>query len=153
MKNFPSKQCQRIIISTMNFHKLRLLTKSFYTLENVVLTVAVLIALGWVWGTMDTLQNNFRLEGQVNTLRDEVERDRLITQNLALENQYYASPEYQELEARERLGKAAPGEHMLLLPANTVSDPQSNTTIQAASFRPTGSNFQAWLNFFFGNRN
>jgi hypothetical protein len=138
-------------ISTMNFHKLRLLIKTFYTLENVVLTVAVLIALGWVWGTMDTLQNNFRLQGQVNTLRNQVERDRLITQNLALENQYYASPEYQELEARERLGKAAPGEHMLLLPANTAVDPQS-TTAQPVSTQTTSSNFQAWLNFFFGNR-
>jgi cell division protein FtsB len=134
----------------MNFHKFRLLIKNFYTLENVVLAVAVLIALGWVWGTMDTLQNNFRLQAQVNNLRQEVEQDTLKAQNLALENQYYASAEYQELEARERLGKAAPGEHMLLLPANTVSDSQASQTQTPKQQAP--SNFQAWLNFFFGNR-
>ncbi len=134
----------------MNLHKLYHLARSFYTLENVVLTVALLIALGWVWGTMESLQNNFRLQAQVNNLSQQVERDGLIVQNLELENQYFASSEYLELEARERLGKAAPGEHMLLLPANTVSDSQApknkNTTKQ-----PAASNFQAWLNFFFGN--
>lgn len=135
----------------MNTHKLRLLVKNFYTLDNLVLSVAVLIALGWVWGTMDTLQNNFRLQAQVNNLRQGIEQDTLKAQNLALENQYYASPEYQELEARERLGKAAPGEHMLLLPANTVSDPQS-LQAQLTAPQTTTSNFQAWLNFFFGNR-
>ena len=134
----------------MNAHKLRLLVKNFYTLDNLVLTLAVLIALGWVWGTMDTLQNNFRLQAQVNNLRQKVEEDTLKAQNLSLENQYYASAEYQELEARERLGKAAPGEHMLLLPANTVVDPQSLQS-QVAK-QETTSNFQAWLNFFFGNR-
>ncbi len=135
----------------MNFHHLRHQIKSFYTLDNIVLTVALLIALGWVWGTMESLQNNFRLQAQVNNLGQQVERDGLIVQNLELENQYYASSEYLELEARERLGKAAPGEHMLLLPANTTSDtqtPQSNIALPKSQT----SNFQAWLNFFFGNK-
>ncbi len=134
----------------MNLHHLRHQARSFYTLDNIVVTVAVLIALGWVWGTMESLQNNFRLQAQVNNLRQQVERDSLIAQNLELENQYYASSEYLELEARERLGKAAPGEHMLLLPANTVSDSQASQN----QITPSGqtSNFQAWLNFFFGNR-
>lgn len=127
------------------------MVRNYYTLDNIVLTVAVLIALGWVWGTMDTLQNNFRLQAQVNNLRAQVDRDTLVTQNLQLENQYYASPEYLELEARERLGKAAPGEHMLLLPANTAVDTQSPANKTAAA-TTSASNFQAWLNFFFGNR-
>lgn len=135
----------------MNVHHMRLLIRSFYTLDNIVLTVAVLIALGWIWGTMESLQNNFRLQAQVNNLRQQVEQDTLKAQNLALENQYYASSEYQELEARERLGKAAPGEHMLLMPANTVKDVQSPANQAGISVAPT-SNFQAWLNFFFGNR-
>jgi uncharacterized protein HemX len=133
----------------MNLHKIRLLVRNFYTLDNVVLTVALLIALGWVGGTMGTLQNNYRLQGQVDVLKQQVDQANLETQNLALENQYYASPEYQELEVRERLGLAAPGEHMLLLPANTVSDTQTKPKISSAS---QTSNFQAWVNFFFGNR-
>jgi len=135
----------------MTIHHLRHLLKNYYTLENIVLVVAVLIALGWVWGTMDTLQNNFRLQAQVNVLRQQVDQDSLITQNLALENQYYASSEYLELEARERLGKAAPGEHMLLLPSNTVTDTQSPVR-QTSNATSQDSNFQAWLNFFFGSR-
>ena len=132
-------------------HHLRLRIKHFYTLDNIVLTVAVLIAMGWVWGTMESLQNNFRLQAQVNNLRAQVEQDKLKAENLALENQYFASSEYLELEARERLGKAAPGEHMLLLPENTVSDTQTSSP-QAAPNQATTSNFQAWLNFFFGKK-
>ncbi len=135
----------------MNLHKTRLALRNFYTLDNIVLTVAVLIALGWIWGTMDTLQNNFRLQAQVNTLRQQAERNTLETQNLALENQYYASNEYVELQVRERLGKAAPGESMLLLPTNTASDTQTTPKPIATTATSTG-NFQAWLNFFFGNR-
>lgn len=133
----------------MNLHKIRLLIREFYTLDNIVLTVALLIALGWVGGTMGTLQNNYRLQGQVDVLKQQVDQANLEAQNLALENQYYASPEYQELEVRERLGLASPGEHMLLLPANTVSDTQASPKTATTS---QTSNFQAWLNFFFGNR-
>ena len=135
----------------ITIHAIRHELKKYYTLDNIVLALAVLIALGWIWGTMDTLQNNFRLQGQVDTLRQEVEQDRLVAQNLELENQYYASPEYLELEARERLGKAAPGEHMLILPANTVADTATNQAKPSNGEEVPISNFQAWLNFFFAN--
>lgn len=126
------------------------LFRQYYTLNNIVIGVAILIALGWVWGTMDTLQNNFRLQTQVDTLRQDVERNDLQAQTLELENQYYASDEYLELEAREKLGKAIPGEHLLILPANTVIDKvptEKNTALLAST-----GNFQSWLTFFFGNR-
>lgn len=125
--------------------------KKLYSLENVILLVAVVIALSWAWGTMDTLQNNFRLQGQVNGLKEEVTQSKLEADNLALENQYYASDEYLELEARERLNKAAPGEHLLLLPKNTPVKPEVAQGNNSLSIKPT-NNFQAWLNFFFGKK-
>ncbi len=133
----------------MTFHHFRHQLKHYYTLDNIVLTLAVLIALGWIWGTMESLQNNFRLQAQVNNLKAQVDSDNLVAQNLELENQYYASSEYQELEARQRLGKAAPGEHMLLLPPNTTADSsaQATKTVQDRGVAP--GNFQAWVNFFF----
>lgn len=131
-------------------HSLRQHLRKLYTLDNVVLTLAVLIALGWVWGTMDTLQNNFRLQSQVDTLRQQVRQNSLEAQNFELENQYYASPEYLELEARKRLGKAAPGEHLLILPPNTVHD-KAIVSPKPQTQDASESNFQAWLNFFFAN--
>lgn len=135
----------------MSIHTLRHQLRKYYTLDNTVLTLAIVIALGWIWGTMDTLQNNFRLQAQVNILRQQVQQDSLEAQNLELENQYYASPEYLELEARKRLGKAAPGESLLILPPNTIKDATTDGKKQVPA-NTSVSNFQAWLDFFFANK-
>lgn len=100
---------------------------------------------------MGALQNNFVLQNQVDVLHSEVEASKLEADNLSLENTYFASSEYLELQARQQFGKAAPGEHMLILPANTVSDTAS-TQANKAKITVSSSNFQAWLSFFFGNK-
>lgn len=135
----------------MNIHRIKHVIRSYYTLDNIVLAAAVLLAIGWVWGTMDTLQNNFRLQAQLNNMKQQVEINRIEADSLALENQYFASDEYLELQARERLGKALEGEHMLILPPNTVTDKIIQETDITKKSTPT-DNFQAWLNFFFGNK-
>lgn len=135
----------------MNLHQLRLVVKHYYTLDNIVLVVAILMASGFIWSTMGALQNNYVLQRQVDILQAQVDSSRLESDNLALENTYFASDEYLELQNRQQFGKAAPGEHMLILPANTVSD---MVTAQTNQPKPatSNSNFQAWLNFFFGNK-
>jgi cell division protein FtsB len=136
----------------MNFHHIRHLIKHYYTLDNIVLFAAILLAVGFIWSTMGALQNNYVLQRQVDILRSQVEASRLESDTLQLENTYFASDEYLELQARQQFGKASPGEHMIILPANTVSD-----TVTANANKPTdiasNSNFQAWLNFFFSNKN
>ena len=132
----------------MSFRDIRLLIKKSYTLDNAVLLIAIAIALSWLWGTMDTLQNNFRLQTQVNELQHDVELSKLEAENLELENQYFASQEYLELQARQRLNKALPGEHLLILPQNTVKDTASDST---QTEEVVQNNFQAWLSFFFAN--
>jgi cell division protein FtsB len=134
----------------MNLHRFRLLLRHYYTLDNLVIGVALLIAFAWIWNTMGTLQNNFRLQVQVDNLKQEVEQYDLESQNMALENQYYASSEYLELQAREHLGKVAPGEHVLVLPANTVSENAADNATATSDIPP--SNFQLWLSFFFGSK-
>lgn len=135
----------------MNIHTLRHFVKEYYTLDNIVLLAAILMASGFIWSTMGALQNNYVLQSQVDVLSSEVEASKLEADNLELENTYFASNEYLELQARQQFGKAAPGEHMLILPTNTVSD---NVSTQASKSKITlsSSNFQAWLSFFFGNK-
>ncbi len=135
----------------MNIHTLRHFIKEYYTLDNIVLLAAILMASGFIWSTMGALQNNFVLQNQVDVLHSEVEASKLEADNLSLENTYFASSEYLELQARQQFGKAAPGEHMLILPANTVSDTAS-TQANKAKITVSSSNFQAWLSFFFGNK-
>lgn len=138
--------------STMNLHQLRVMAKHYYTLDNIVLLAAILMAVVFVWSTMDALQKNYLLQRQVDILHSQVEASRLESDTLQLENTYFASNEYLELQARQQFGKAAPGERMIILPANTVSD---NVTADANKPREvvSNSNFQAWLNFFFSNKN
>lgn len=109
------------------------------------------MAIGFIWSTMGALQSNYVLQDQVDILRSQVEASKLESETLELENSYFASDEYLELQARKQLGKAAPGEHMLILPTNTVSD---STAASAGKSRVvfTSSNFQAWMNFFFSNK-
>lgn len=135
----------------MNIHTIRHLVKEYYTLDNIVLLAAILMASGFIWSTMGALQNNYVLQSQVDVLSSEVEASKLEADNLELENTYFASNEYLELQARQQFGKAAPGEHMLILPANTVSD---TVSIQSnkSNITLSSSNFQAWLSFFFGNK-
>lgn len=136
----------------MNIHTIRHLVKEYYTLDNIVLLAAILMASGFIWSTMGALQNNYVLQSQVDVLSSEVEASKLEADNLELENTYFASNEYLELQARQQFGKAAPGEHMLILPANTVSDTVSTQAANKSKITLSSSNFQAWLSFFFGNK-
>lgn len=136
----------------MNIHFIRHQIKHYYTLDNIVLVAAILMAIGFIWSTMGALQSNYVLQRQVDILRSQVEASKLESETLALENTYFASDEYLELQARQQFGKAAAGESMLILPANTVSDTTA-TDADESNGVASNSNFQAWLNFFFSNKN
>ncbi len=136
----------------MNIHTVRHFIKEYYTLDNIVLFVAILMAVGFIWSTMGALQSNYVLQRQVDILRSTVEESKLESDTLQLENTYFASDEYLELQARQQFSKAAAGEHMLILPANTVTDSVTANANQP-SHVVSSSNFQAWLNFFFSNKN
>ena len=116
-------------------------------MENGVLAVAAIIALSLLWNTMATLQRNFVLQQQVDITQQEVELLELETANLEFQQKYYESEEFLELSARERLGKIAPGEKVMMLPP--VAEEQEVTTKPKRQQR---SNFEQWVYFFFGQR-
>lgn len=117
--------------------------------ENGVLLIALLIAAGLLWNTMQTLQRNFQLQQRVDVMRQEVELTELENQTLEFQQKYYQSAEYLELSARQRLNRAAPGEKIVLLPAAPVD--QKEVARQAAALTQQ-SNFEQWVEFFFGAR-
>jgi cell division protein FtsB len=127
------------------------ITRDFYryaTLNNVVLLVAVFIALGWVWGSVDALGRNYKYQQQVDDSRGQVELLDLQTHNLQAEKCYLQSDEYLQLAARAKLNKAQPGEKELILPQTTAStsgdSPGSSSTV------PAPSNLEQWMQFLFG---
>lgn len=127
--------------------------KAHATLDNAVLVVALLIAFSWVWNTIVAIQRNFTLQQQVDSLRQEIAVQELQNKTRQFQNKYYQSAEYQELSARERLNKAAPGEKVVILPPNTVhTTPVAVNIKEDAQPITSRSNFAQWMYFLFGDK-
>jgi hypothetical protein len=124
----------------------------YLTMNNVVIAVAFFIGASWAWGSIGMMQRNYDLQKEVDTKTRNLKLAELQTQNLAYEQRYYQSSEYQELEVRKRLGLANPGEHMLILPPNSqqaISADAAAVNKTAKLVEPT-SDVQQWMNFLFG---
>lgn len=137
----------------MKFPKLPHHWRHYATLQNGAVALALLIALSWSWGTVTTLQRNFSLQQQVDTLDQEVEVSSLQNGNLKFQQNYLRSNEYLELSARELLGKAAPGEKAVILPdSSDVKDTAGQAKNPLTPIERPG-NFSQWMQFFFGAKN
>ena len=131
------------------FHNIRNYVVHNANYENGVLLVALLIALSLLWNTVGALGRNFELQQQVDTLATEIEILHLENDTLRFQRLYYESSEYIELSARERLGKAAPGEKLIILPK--VEEPPETDEVPVSRLA-SQSNFDQWMYFFFGNK-
>lgn len=124
----------------------------YLTMNNLVVGVAFLIAASWAWGSIEVVQKNYTLQKVVDDKQREATLIELQTENLAYEQKYYKSAEYQELAARERMGLALPGEKVLVLPPNSAAAQADadapSTPVAHAAAQP--SNLQQWVNFLFG---
>ncbi len=125
----------------------------FLTFNNIVIMVALLIALSWVWGSLQVMQRNFALQKEVDTKRRELQITELERDRLELQKRYYQTDEYKELAVRQSLGLVMPGENVIILPPNsaavTTADEQAGTSTAVTS-QQTSSNLEQWLNFLFG---
>lgn len=128
------------------------LRHKYATFNNVVIVAAFIIAAGWVWGSLGVMQRNYELQKEVDYRRQQLELAQLRVDNLSLQNQYYETDEYRELQARESLGLVMPGESVLILPENSeaakASDETETTLVVAPQENVT--NLEQWLNFLFG---
>jgi cell division protein FtsB len=126
--------------------------KPHITLNNGVVILALLVASGWVWNTIEAIQRNFELQQQVDSLKQEIAVYELRNKTIEFQNKYYSSDEYLELSARERLNKAASGEKLLVLPANTVKTKAETTEVASETPITKRSNFEQWMYFLFGDK-
>ena len=126
--------------------------RRYFTIQNGTVVVAFLIALGWTWGTVQTLQKNFAYQQQVDALAQNVELEKLRNQNLKYQQRYFESEEFLELSARQRLGLAAPGEKLVILPDSRNITDSAREQPSAATTQGRTSNMSQWLKFFFGSQ-
>ena len=120
--------------------------------DNVVLLVALAFCLAWTWGSISAMSRNWSLAQEIQNRRRELALLELEVETLELENEYYASAEYQELASRKYQNKILPGETLVYLPENSfaartkhANDATAETTVAETS------NIQQWLQFLFGS--
>lgn len=117
-------------------------------LGSVVAVVIVGAMVIWVWATIVALDKNYDLERQVQQARLENEIQEIENEKLKLQQAYYQTTEYLELSAREKLNKALPGEHLVILPETEKSNVVE--TGVAAPAIDNRSNFEKWIEFLLG---
>lgn len=130
----------------------------YFTMNNVVVGIALVIGMGWAWASVQAMQRNYALQKEVDNKERQQKLIELENDSLSYQQNYYRSAEYQELAVRERLGFADPGEKVLILPPNSdaakKADEKASGKAAAVPVTEPTSNFQQWMNFLFGaNKN
>lgn len=123
----------------------------YATTNNIVVAVALLVALSWAVGSVSVMERNYSLQREVEDKQRQLTLLELEAQTLKFEQSYYKSDEYKDLAARQKLGLVTPGEKVLIVPQNT---PQATAYDTANQPKPVEtvppSNMQQWLTFLLG---
>jgi len=123
---------------------------NYFTTNNLVVVVGLLVAASWAWGSVQAMERNYGLQKEIDYKQRELRLAQLRTAKLQYEQNYFKSDEYKELAVREKLGLVSPGEKVLILPPNSAAaSADEKTTANVPQVVPE-SNFQAWVNFLFG---
>jgi cell division protein FtsB len=110
------------------------------------------------WSGVRVIETNYQLQQQIARMEEQTKLLELENANKKLENKYYESDNYLELQARKQFGKGAPGEKLLLVPkevalSHTVELKQATKQTEKQepqAEKPTyQKNFESWMDFFF----
>ena len=113
----------------------------------------LVVALMITWSGIRVIETNYKLQRSISQLEQENAVRELQNRNLELENQYFESDEYLELEARKNFGLAAKGETVVVIPKevalkHTVEPLNTDTVVEASAKEKAKQNFEVWLDFF-----
>lgn len=125
----------------------------------VGLLIFGVIALLVTWSGIGAIESNYSLQKQITSLQQQNQLQTLQNNNLQLQNEYYNTSEYLELQDRQIFGKGLPGEKLILVPQAVATNqlvklPNILATSNTPPPKPTyQSNFESWVNFFFHRNN
>ncbi len=147
------------------FQKITTKTKAFLAHPTVpeirdvrmlALGVFLVIVLLVSWSGVRVIETNYQLQQEIARMEEQTKLLELEAANKELENAYYKTDHYLELQARKQFGKAAPGETVLLVPENVarkyvVDLPKEQQTKKiSVLIKPIyQKNFESWMDFFF----
>lgn len=124
------------------------LSHDFFSVENIVLVIAIAMCLMWTYQSIEAMSRNWELVEKLNISNKTLELTKLEVEMAQLENEYYSSDEYKELNARKFANKQLPGEQMVYLPDNTEVAKNKHAKIEseiAKTSEKEMSNFEKWM--------
>lgn len=125
------------------------LRHDFFTVENVVLLIAIILCLVWTYQSIMAMSRNWELSEKLTTKRKELELLSVEVEAKELENEYYQSSEYQELMARKYLDKQGAGEKMVVMPENSEEAKNRHQEEIGVIEEKEYSNFEKWMKYLF----
>lgn len=125
------------------------LKHDFLSVENVVLMLAVILCLTWTYQSIVAITKNWTLADKLAVSKNELALMEVEVESAELENEYYKSNEYQELQARKLLDKQSAGERMVILPENSEAAKNKHIEQTEVEKKREYSNFEKWMMYLF----
>ena len=126
------------------------LRHDYFSVENVVLVLAVFLCLMWTYQSITAMSRNWSLTERLTAEKKSLELLNVEVETAELENEYYKSDEYQELLARRVLDKQLPGEKLVVMPSNSEEAKNKHkTTIAINKNDRDYSNIEKWIMYLF----
>lgn len=122
-----------------------------FSIENIVLVLAIIMCLTWTYQSVKAMSRNWELTERLNSDKKSLELLKIEVETAELENEYYKTEEYQELAARRLAGKQLPGEHMIYLDPNSEEAKTKHQTATIVKGEKNYTNFEKWMLFLFPN--
>ena len=116
-----------------------------------MLLLAIVLCLMWTYQSIMAMSRNWQLSEKLTSERRELELLSLETEAAELENEYYKTNEYQELNARRFMDKQMPGEKMVVLPENSAEARNAHIERMKPQEEREMTNIEKWFKFLFPN--
>lgn len=125
------------------------ISHDFFTVENIVLAIAIFLCLFWAFQSVRAMSRSWELSEKLTTKRRALELLEVEVETAELENEYYRSEEYQELLARRLEDKKRAGENMVVMPPNSERAKNKYKSSNTGDSEKEYSNLSKWMMYLF----
>jgi len=113
----------------------------------VGIAVGIMVVLSSAWKESERSK---RIEGEVNVLRMEADRIRNENRSLSEKLSYFATSDFEEREAKEKLGMKKKDEEALSVEVGSPKMVSSNEEYVPPADFDGKANYEKWVQFFLG---
>lgn len=123
-----------------------------YSLRAGIVLIVALVSWA-VYVSSKQLTRNQRIESEVELLQVEADKIRRENETLTEKVQYFASNDFREQEAKEKLGMKKAGEEVVVIKSRPAAAPEAETAETVPASVPSSAeqrpNYEKWWRLFF----